>query len=115
MMTDRDAKEVLEVLSNKHRLSILMRLRQQSELGSSDLSDGTLSAQAMSYHLRLMIEKGLVTRRSKNNRPIYTLDTDRLAELGKWLSTPRSPSLPAFNAEGPETSIANVSASKAPS
>jgi DNA-binding transcriptional ArsR family regulator len=45
----------------------------------------TLSQPAVSRHLRVLLEVGLVTVRSESQRRIYALRPERLAELDSWL------------------------------
>jgi DNA-binding transcriptional ArsR family regulator len=65
-------------------------------LAEREVSAGELAAQfstsrpAVSRHLRVLREQGLVTVRSEAQRRLYSLDPAPLAELDAWLGRYRS-------------------------
>ena len=61
-------------------------------LAERELSAGELAARfptsrpAVSRHLRVLREQGLVQARSEGRRRLYALDPEPLAELDEWLT-----------------------------
>lgn len=77
---------VFEVLAEPRRRQILDLLR-QSELAVNDLVDVLGLAQpAVSKHLRVLREAGLVTTRVDGPRRIYSVDTTPLRDVEAWLA-----------------------------
>lgn len=76
---------VLLALSDPTRRSILERLR-TGELAAGDVGrDLPMSQPAVSKHLRILREAGLVRERRAGARRIYALDQDGLADLRTWI------------------------------
>lgn len=48
---------------------------------------GPISQPAISQHLRVLREAGLVTVRAEGTRRLYAIDEDGVATAGAWLST----------------------------
>jgi DNA-binding transcriptional ArsR family regulator len=77
--------KVFEALSDDTRLAIL------DELAAGDRTAGELAElfpvtrPAVSRHLRVLREAGLVTARQEAQRRIYTIDGGPLREVDKWL------------------------------
>jgi DNA-binding transcriptional ArsR family regulator len=65
-------------------------------LAEGELTAGQLAAQfstsrpAVSRHLRVLREQGLVSARSEGQKRVYSLDPAPLAELDAWLGRYRS-------------------------
>jgi DNA-binding transcriptional ArsR family regulator len=77
---------VFEVLAEPRRRQILDLLRQR-ELAVGDLVERLQLAQpAVSKHLRVLRDAGLVTTRIDGPRRIYALDTAPLRDVETWLS-----------------------------
>lgn len=81
---------VFAALSNPERRRILDLLK------GGDRPAGDLVAEfpgmpqpAVSRHLRVLREAGLVTARSRARQRIYSLETTRLREVDAWVSTYR--------------------------
>ena len=76
---------LFEVLAEPHRRSILDLLR-ESERSVTDLV-GVLdvSQPAVSKHLRVLREAGLVTARSDAQRRLYRLRPEPLRAIDEWL------------------------------
>ena len=76
---------VLTALGVEHRVQIMERL------ATAPASVGELSAllpisrPAVSQHLRVLQQQGLVSHRPAGTRNIYELETDGLATLREWL------------------------------
>ena len=77
---------VFEVLAEPRRRQILDLLR-QGELPVNDLVDALGLAQpAVSKHLRVLREAGLVATRVDGPRRIYAVDPTPLQDLDAWLA-----------------------------
>jgi DNA-binding transcriptional ArsR family regulator len=77
---------MFEVLAEPSRRQILDLLR-QAELPVGDLVDATsLSQPAVSKHLRILREAGLVESRSDAQRRIYRVRAEPLQDIEAWLA-----------------------------
>ena len=75
-----------DVLAQAHRRSILDLLR-DSERSVGELVDVLgVSQPAVSKHLRVLREAGLVTARSDAQRRLYRLRPDPLRAIDEWLA-----------------------------
>jgi len=75
-----------DVLAEAHRRSILDLLR-DSERSVGELVDVLgVSQPAVSKHLRVLREAGLVTARSDAQRRLYRLRPDPLRAIDEWLA-----------------------------
>jgi DNA-binding transcriptional ArsR family regulator len=78
--------KALEALADPTRRTIVELLAER------ELSAGELAARfptsrpAVSRHLRVLREQGLVQARSEGRRRLYVLDPEPLAELDEWLT-----------------------------
>jgi DNA-binding transcriptional ArsR family regulator len=78
--------KALEALADPTRRTIVELLAER------ELSAGELAARfdtsrpAVSRHLRVLREQGLVTARIEGRRRLYSLDPEPLEELDEWLS-----------------------------
>jgi DNA-binding transcriptional ArsR family regulator len=78
--------KALEALADPTRRTIVELLSER------DLSAGELAARfetsrpAVSRHLRVLREQGLVQARIEGRRHVYSLDPEPLAELDEWLA-----------------------------
>jgi DNA-binding transcriptional ArsR family regulator len=87
-----------EVLAEPSRRKILDLLR-RAELPVGDLVDATsLSQPAVSKHLRILREAGLVEARSDAQRRIYRVRAEPLQEMDQWLSPYRAMWASSLNA-----------------
>ena len=76
---------VLEALADPVRRAILERLA-EGEVGAGVIAAAfPVSRPAISRHLRVLREAGLVTSRVHGQQRIYALDRRPLAELDAWL------------------------------
>ena len=82
---DRQTETVFDALGNPVRRRII------AELGDGPLSVGELALQfaisrpAISRHLALLEEAGLVRHDAAGNRNIYRLDVEGFARTSQWL------------------------------
>ncbi len=79
----------LAALADTTRRRIVEMLAQR-ELAAGDIADRfTLTAPAISQHLKVLRDAGLVRVRAEAQRRIYELDPNGFAELDKWLGAIR--------------------------
>ena len=73
------------------RRQILLKLR-AGPLPAGDIAGQfTITRPAISRHLRVLRESGLVRDETVGRQRVYTLDTSRLAELSEWIGQFASP------------------------
>lgn len=78
--------DVAAVLADPTRRRIL-ELLVDGEVGAGPLSDAfPVSRPAVSRHLRVLREAGLVTVRAEGRERVYALDARPLQELDEWLA-----------------------------
>ena len=78
-------------LGEATRLAMVQRLAAEGELAAGTLSDGLgLSMPAVSRHLKVLREAGLVTRRVQGQQRIYAADPDALARVSDWAARQRA-------------------------
>jgi DNA-binding transcriptional ArsR family regulator len=79
--------DVFTALADPTRRGVLELLRQQ-ERAAGELGDAfpKLSQPAMSRHLRVLREAGLVNVRRDEQRRVYSLRAEGLAELDEWIA-----------------------------
>ncbi|ADG79584.1 Transcriptional regulator, ArsR family OS=Tsukamurella paurometabola (strain ATCC 8368 / DSM/ CCUG 35730 / CIP 100753 / JCM 10117 / KCTC 9821 / NBRC 16120/ NCIMB 702349 / NCTC 13040) OX=521096 GN=Tpau_2988 PE=4 SV=1 [Tsukamurella paurometabola] len=84
-MTTESADRVFVALANPIRRELLQILR-TGPLAAGELSERfTLSRPAVTEHLKVLREAGLVVDEPSGRRRIYRLTAEPLAELEEWL------------------------------
>ncbi|HEX8497878.1 MAG TPA: metalloregulator ArsR/SmtB family transcription factor [Actinomycetales bacterium] len=95
--------EAMVAVADPTRRRILELLRDDGEMAAGDLAQQfTVSRPAVSRHLRVLREAGLVTSRVDGQHRVYALDARPLAELDAWLEPYRqlwAQRLDAFDTE----------------
>ena len=76
---------LLEVLADPSRRRVLELLRADDRTVTELVDSLDMSQPAVSKHLRVLREAGLVESRADAQRRIYTLRAEPLAELDAWL------------------------------
>jgi len=89
----------LGLLGDPTRRAIFERLRSKP-LSVGEIADGLpVSRPAVSQHLRVLKEAGLVTERRNGTRRLYRLDPDGVGELRDYFDDFWTDALAAFKAE----------------
>ena len=89
----------MDALGDPTRRAIFERLRSKP-LSVGEIADGLpVSRPAVSQHLRVLKEAGLVTERRNGTRRLYRLDPDRVGELRDYFDDFWTDALAAFKAE----------------
>jgi len=99
------ASAALAVLHDPTRRRVLELLR-EGERSVRELTDGTTVTQpAVSQHLRVLREAGLVIARPEGARRMYRVDPDGLSAIRAWVDSFWDDALAAFvaHAEGEES------------
>jgi DNA-binding transcriptional ArsR family regulator len=94
--TYADAAEVLDALGDPTRRTVLELLREGERPVGELAARLPVSRPAVSQHLRVLREAGLVTERREGTRRLYRVDPEGLAALRTYLETYWSDVLSAF-------------------
>lgn len=95
-MTYQDA---LSVLADRTRRQVFERLRDGPQPVKLIAAGLPVSRPAVSQHLKVLKDAGLVEEHSEGTRRIYTLRREGLAELRDWLDSFWDDALLAFKIE----------------
>ncbi|KUJ84126.1 ArsR family transcriptional regulator [Ruegeria marisrubri] len=72
-------------LSDPTRFSIVEQLMEQGELPAGDLIEGKgMSGAAISRHLKVLREAGLVRQRAKGTQRLYSVQPEGLRAIAEW-------------------------------
>jgi DNA-binding transcriptional ArsR family regulator len=88
----------MDALGDGTRRLILERLRGGPRAVGELAAELPVSRPAVSQHLRILKEAGLVTERRNGTRRLYRVDTDGLAEVRDYLDSFWTDVLAAFEA-----------------
>jgi DNA-binding transcriptional ArsR family regulator len=97
--------EALSVLGNPIRRTIFESLGERPQAVVELASELPVSRPAVSQHLKLLKDAGLVTDRPEGNRRIYQLDPDGVGALRAYLDQFWNRSLAAFKAAAEEKEV----------
>lgn len=89
-------EEVLSALADNTRRGILETLRAEPQSVTALSRTQTVSRPAVSQHLKVLHEAGLVTVNQSGNKRVYAIRRDGLAELRQYLDTYWTDVLQAF-------------------
>jgi DNA-binding transcriptional ArsR family regulator len=89
----------LTVLADPTRRTVFERLREGPRPVNALAAGLPVSRPAVSQHLKVLREAGLVEERSEGVRRIYSLRREGLMELRDWLDSFWDDALEAFKAE----------------
>ncbi len=77
-------------LSDSTRFSIVEQLMQDGELPAGDLVEGRgMSGAAISRHLKVLREAGLVQQRVQGTQRMYSIQPDGLRAIAEWTISKR--------------------------
>ncbi|WP_170467819.1 ArsR/SmtB family transcription factor [Ruegeria arenilitoris] len=77
-------------LSDSTRFSIVEQLMQDGELPAGDLIEGRgMSGAAISRHLKVLREAGLVRQRVQGTQRMYSIQPDGLRAIAEWTISKR--------------------------
>jgi DNA-binding transcriptional ArsR family regulator len=79
----------LTAIADPTRRRIVELLAQRDRTAGEIVDEFDLSAPAISQHLKVLRDAGLVTTRAEGQTRIQTLNPDGLDELGAWLDRTR--------------------------
>ena len=72
-------------LSDETRLSIVERLMSQGELPAGDLvNDAGISGPAISRHLKVLRQAGLIEQRAEGNKRLYSVRPEAMRAIADW-------------------------------
>jgi DNA-binding transcriptional ArsR family regulator len=91
--------KVLAALADPTRRAILERLREQPSSVGRIADDLPVSRPAVSQHLRVLKQAGLVRGRAEGTRRVYRAEPKGLVELKQYLDTMWDDVLESFRAE----------------
>ena len=84
-MSEKILPLAFAALGDPTRLAIVERLLTEGACPAGALSEGAgMSAPAVSRHLRVLREAGLVTRRVEGTKRIYAADPSAIGVIGRW-------------------------------
>lgn len=80
-----DLRAVFAALSDETRFDIVERLMKDGELPAGDLvSDSAISGPAISRHLKVLREAGLVQQRAEGTKRLYAVRPEALKTISDW-------------------------------
>jgi DNA-binding transcriptional ArsR family regulator len=92
-------RTALAALADPTRLRVFERLRDGPRSVSAIARGLPVSRPAVSQHLKVLKDAGLVTDTPKGNARIYSIDPKGLAQLRRWIDQFWDDELAAFKAE----------------
>ncbi len=85
-----DLPATFAALGDATRFTIVERLLNEGELSAGELKDGlSISPPAISRHLKVLRESGLVRRRVDKQRRIYSARPEAVQSIGAWTMSHR--------------------------
>lgn len=86
-----DLTDSFAALADRTRLSLVERLIREGELPAGTLAEGTgISGAAVSRHLKVLREAGLVRQRALGNRRLYSANRDGIDRIDGWMKSQRA-------------------------
>jgi DNA-binding transcriptional ArsR family regulator len=79
--------DIYSALADSTRRQIVEMLAAKGHLSASDISNQfTMSAPAISQHLKILRESQVVTVEKKAQQRIYTINTSSISDIEHWVS-----------------------------
>lgn len=83
--------ETFAALADPTRLSLVERLTREGELPAGVLVEGTgISGAAVSRHLKVLREAGLVSQRARGNCRLYSISPEGIGRIDRWTRDQRA-------------------------
>lgn len=80
-----DLRTVFAALSDETRFGIVERLMKEGELPAGELvSDADISGPAISRHLKVLRQSGLLIQRAEGTKRFYTVRPEALQTISNW-------------------------------
>jgi DNA-binding transcriptional ArsR family regulator len=77
--------ETFAALSDQTRLNLVERLMREGELPAGDLvADATISGPAISRHLKVLREAGIIRQRAQGTHRYYAVRPEALQAISNW-------------------------------
>src|SRR5262245_32317757 len=87
MTAAHPTEDVFTAIADPTRRALLLRLAREGNRNVSELLEPfSISQPAISKHLRILREAGLVTCRKEGRLRLYAIDANRLREAYDWVS-----------------------------
>ena len=87
MKASKQAIDVYLAIADKTRRAMLARLASEGERSVSELVEPfSISQPAVSKHLRILREAGLVSSRQQGRSRLYRVEADKLLDVFEWVS-----------------------------
>ncbi|MFA3919190.1 ArsR/SmtB family transcription factor [Ruegeria hyattellae] len=87
----RSVLKAFSALSDQTRMSIVEQLMAEGELAAGELIEGRgMSGAAISRHLKVLREAGLVRQRVQGTHRLYTVDGRGLQAIADWTISKRA-------------------------
>jgi len=78
-------RELFSALADETRLGLVERLLREGELPAGDLvSDATISGPAISRHLKVLRQVGIIRQRAEGTRRYYAVRPEALRTISNW-------------------------------
>jgi len=78
-------REIFSALADETRLGLVERLMREGELPAGDLvSDATISGPAISRHLKVLRQVGIIRQRAEGTRRYYAVRPEALLTISNW-------------------------------
>lgn len=113
VVSDRSADLVLDALGDPTRREVLARLRHGPRSVGALAGELPVSRPAVSQHLRVLRQAGLVTVTPSGTRRLYAADPQGLEPLRQWVESFWDDALARFKAHA-ETTAPGTAAGSAP-
>lgn len=83
--------KTFSALSDETRMAIVEQLMDHGELAAGDLVSGSgMTAPAVSRHLKVLREAGLISQRAEGTRRLYSARPESLRMIADWTQSRRS-------------------------
>lgn len=90
MLKNNDFAYIFKVLSDETRLRIIMMLTTEELCACHILEDFEITQPTLSYHMKMLVESGLVSSKKDGNWTRYTLNNELFDEIGMFFQRSES-------------------------